>query len=134
MELFKNSKQKNKRRQRVARGGKRGTTAGRGTKGQKSRSGHRIRPAERDYLIRIPKRRGLRHPSLQEKPTAVNVGDLEKSPKDTFSKADLGNVKILGGGDLTRKITVENLPVSKSARLKIEKAGGRITQSLKPKA
>ena len=50
----------NKQGKRVARGGKRGTTAGRGTKGQKSRSGHRIRPAQRDLLIRIPKLRGYR--------------------------------------------------------------------------
>ncbi|MEK9186632.1 MAG: uL15 family ribosomal protein, partial [Patescibacteria group bacterium] len=46
---------------RVGRGGKRGTTSGRGQKGQKSRSGHRIRPAERDYIQRLPKLRGLKN-------------------------------------------------------------------------
>lgn len=44
---------------RVGRGGKRGTTSGKGQKGQKSRSGRRIRPAERDLIIRIPKLRGF---------------------------------------------------------------------------
>ncbi len=43
---------------RVGRGGKRGTTSGKGQKGQKSRSGHRIRPAERDMIQRLPKLRG----------------------------------------------------------------------------
>src|SRR3989344_2059515 len=106
MELCKDSKNKNPKKKRVARGGKRGVTSGRGTKGQGSRAGNRKRPAERDYLIRIPKRRGLKHPSLHEKPTALNVGDLERSPKDVFTKADLGNVKILGGGELTKKVTI----------------------------
>ena len=67
MNLFKNSLQKDRKKKRVGRGGKRGTTSGRGTKGQKSRSGHRIRPAERDLLIRIPKLRGYRNKSIQKK-------------------------------------------------------------------
>jgi len=48
----------NKQSKRVGRGGKRGTTSGSGTKGQKSRSGHRIRPAIRDLMRRLPKLRG----------------------------------------------------------------------------
>ncbi len=127
MELFKNSKQKNAREQRVARGGKRGTTAGRGTKGQKSRSGHRIRPAERDLLIRLPKLRGYRNKSINEKVRGVNVGELEKKEGAEFSSANLGKVKILGGGELKKKVSVKGLAVSKSAKEKIEKAGGSIT-------
>ena len=42
----------------VGRGGKRGKTSGRGTKGQKARSGHKIRPAFRDIIKKIPKLRG----------------------------------------------------------------------------
>ncbi|MBI2013770.1 MAG: uL15 family ribosomal protein [Candidatus Colwellbacteria bacterium] len=49
----------NKKKKRIARGGKRGTTSGRGQKGQKSRSGRRIRPASRDYTQRLPKLRGF---------------------------------------------------------------------------
>jgi large subunit ribosomal protein L15 len=45
-------------KKRIGRGGKRGKTSGRGQKGQKSRSGHKIRPAERDFIQRLPKLRG----------------------------------------------------------------------------
>ncbi|MFA4999502.1 MAG: hypothetical protein WC519_02120 [Parcubacteria group bacterium] len=48
----------NKDKKRIARGGKRGKTAGRGQKGQKSRSGRHIRPAVRDFVQRTPKLRG----------------------------------------------------------------------------
>ena len=126
MELFKNSKQKNRREKRIGRGGKRGTTSGRGTKGQKSRSGHRIRPAERDLLIRLPKLRGYRNKSISEKIRGVNVGMLEKMEGAEFSKANIGSVKILGAGELKKKISIKGLPVSKSAKEKIEKAGGSV--------
>ncbi|MGE5541018.1 MAG: uL15 family ribosomal protein [Bacillota bacterium] len=43
---------------RIGRGGKRGKTSGRGTKGQKARSGHRMRPEMRDIIKKLPKRRG----------------------------------------------------------------------------
>jgi len=46
-------------KKRIGRGGKRGTTSGRGTKGQHSRAGRRIRPAERDFIQRLPKLRGI---------------------------------------------------------------------------
>lgn len=127
MELFKNSKQKNAREIRVGRGGKRGTSSGRGTKGQKSRSGHRIRPAERDLLIRLPKLRGYRNKSISSKIRGVNVGQLEKMEGTEFSATNLGNVKILGAGELTKKVSVKGLTVSKSAKEKIEKAGGSVT-------
>ncbi len=48
----------NKEAKRIARGGKRGRTSGRGQKGQKSRSGRKIRPAIRDFVQRLPKLRG----------------------------------------------------------------------------
>ena len=53
---------------RVGRGGKRGTTSGKGTKGQKARAGHRIRPAERDLIIRIPKLRGFAQRKIVRRP------------------------------------------------------------------
>ncbi len=126
MEFFTHSRQKNKREQRVGRGGKRGTTSGRGTKGQGSRSGHRIRPAERDLLIRLPKLRGYRNKSIRPKARAVNVGDLELKEGTEFSKTNLGNAKILGGGELKKAVTVQGLAVSASAKAKIEKAGGKV--------
>ena len=127
MELFRNSKQKNAREIRVGRGGKRGTTSGRGTKGQKSRSGHVIRPAERDLLIRLPKLRGYRNKSISDKIRGLNIGVLEKMDGSEFSSANLGLVKILASGELKKKISIKGLTVSKSAKEKIEKAGGSVT-------
>lgn len=124
MELFKGLK--HKKAKRIARGGKRGTTAGRGTKGQKSRAGHRIRPAKRDLLIRLPKLRGYKNKPISKKLRAVNVGDLGKMAGTEFNKNNLGLVKILGKGELAKAVTVQGLAVSKKARLKIEKAGGII--------
>src|SRR3989344_5256957 len=65
-----------KAKKRIARGGKRGTYSGRGIKGQKSRAGHRIRPAERDLIIRLPKLRGFKNKSLVPKPDVLTVGEL----------------------------------------------------------
>lgn len=126
MELFKNSKQKDRAKKRIGRGGKRGTTSGRGTKGQKSRSGHRIRLAKRDLLIRFPKLRGYKNKSIHKKLDIINISDLEKSKETIFSEKNLGKVKILGNGELKKSVTVQGIPVSKSAREKIEKAGGKI--------
>jgi large subunit ribosomal protein L15 len=51
---------KTRDKKRIGRGGKRGGYSGRGQKGQKSRAGRRIRPAERDIILRLPKLRGNR--------------------------------------------------------------------------
>lgn len=113
---------------RVGRGGKRGTTSGHGQKGQKSRSGRRIRPAERELLQRLPKLRGYKNRFRGEKMEVLNVGDLEKySQNGVVNEKILGKrVKILGDGEIKNSVTVERLPVSKSAKEKIEKAGGKI--------
>jgi len=126
MELFKNSKQKNVRTQRVGRGGKRGITCGRGTKGQGSRAGHKKRPAKRDLLIRFPKLRGYRNKPIYEKLPVINVGDLMLKKDLEFSKENLGRVKILGSGSVTKAIILKGLAVTKSAKEKIEKAGGKV--------
>jgi len=52
---------KNQKKKRIGRGGKRGTYSGRGVKGQKSRAGRHIRPAERDLIQRLPKLRGQKN-------------------------------------------------------------------------
>ena len=135
-----------KRVQRIGRGGKRGTTAGRGTKGQKSRAGHRIRPAERDLILRIPKKRGFRNKPKTDTTKIFSLEDIAAKLK-AFSKSgamlevDLvllktagmlgkkfkGVVKILGDGEITMPVTVKGLRVSASAKTKIEKAGGKIS-------
>lgn len=134
MEIFKNSRNKDIRVQRIGRGGKRGTSSGRGTKGQKSRSGHRIRPAERDLLIRLPKLRGYRNKSINVKHRVVGLDQLESMKATEFSLANLGKAKILGNGEIKKAITVTGLPVSKSAKEKIEKAGGKVIERVVAKA
>jgi large subunit ribosomal protein L15 len=135
---------KTKSKKRVGRGGKRGTTSGRGQKGQKSRAGHRIRPAQRDLILKLPKHRGFRNKPKNPKPIVFNLGDLsfilktraDNLPvtlnKDFLKQAELlpvdynGDVKILSDGDIKIPIRVEGLKVSKNAKLKIEKAGGSV--------
>lgn len=116
---------------RVGRSGKRGTTSGKGTKGQKSRAGRRIRPAERDLIQRTPKLRGVKNKPLNPPMQVINVGELEKYAKEGLvSEKVLGRkVKILGNGDLRTALTIENLPVSASAKQKIEAAGGKISEN-----
>lgn len=131
---------KNKNKKRIARGGKRGTTSGRGTKGQKSRAGRRIRPAERDYIKKIPKLRGYRFKSKFHY-SVVNTGDLDKkfdkgskiTPAVLFERGlvskvggRLPEVKILGDGNIMKNLIIEGCAVSASAKVKIEKAGGSV--------
>lgn len=125
---------------RVGRGGKRGTTAGRGTKGQRSRAGRRIRPAERDFIQRLPKLRGYKNPArVSGARVALNLNDVQGAARDAVldltalreagyahrgKKGD--RIKILGRGRITRPIIVRGIPVSQEARKKIEAAGGRV--------
>lgn len=132
-----------KPKRRVGRGGKRGTYSGRGIKGQKARAGRRIRPALRDLLKKIPKQRGYRFRPLKEKPRVLNMDSLEKNfaAGETVSPQTLAEkriaptsrgrraaLKILGDGAITKALTVERIPVSQSARAKIEAAGGKIAE------
>lgn len=134
----------NKKGRYVGRGGRRGKTAGRGTKGQKARAGAKFRPEIRDTIKRLPKLRGrgvspLK--SISSKPEVVNVRALEMtfsagetvSPQNLLAKklvrrmgGQLPRVKILGSGDLSKKLIVEGCVVSAEAKAKIEKAGGQV--------
>lgn len=124
----------------VGRGGKRGKTSGRGHKGQKQHGGT-PRPMIRDIIKKIPKLRGYKFSSIQKKPVAVNVAALEEAfaagetvnPATLLEKGILkgkksvfANVKILGNGELTKKLTVGQCSVSKAAHDKIVKAGGTV--------
>lgn len=133
-----------KAEKRVGRGGKRGKTSGRGTKGQNARAGHKKRPEVREQLKKIPKLRGRGIAGLhtiQSKPTVVNVSALEAvftAGENVTPAALLARkvvrarkgvtpiVKILGTGELTRKLIVSGCVVSASAKAKIEKAGGSV--------
>ena len=104
---------------RVGRGGKRGTTSGRGTKGQGAHAGRRIHPAVRDLIQRLPKLRGYKNKPISEKAPVYNVGDL------SAMKEIPRGIKVLGTGDIEKAVTVYGT-ASKVAREKIEKAGGKI--------
>ena len=118
----------------VGRGGKRGKTSGRGTKGQRARSGHRIRPEARDLIKKLPKLRGRGKNSLvslNAYTRTFSLSDLESKFKagDTVSPKTLGvkgKVKILADGNLTKKLNIEGCKVSESAKVKIEKVGGKV--------
>lgn len=128
----------------VGRGGKRGKTSGRGTKGQDSRSGHKKRPELRDFIKKVPKMRGRGKNSFKsfaEIVIAVPLSALDKVFKDgdrvepaTLVKKGLierteGNfprVKILLSGGITKKVTVSGVEISASAKAAIEKAGGTV--------
>lgn len=137
-------KTKNATRKRVGRGGKRGKTAGRGTKGQKARAGHKIRPEIRDEIKRLPKMRGRGvnlNTSIQTDAFAFNITklDLIFNDGDTINPIILAEkklikrvggqpipVKILATGETKKKFTIEGCTFSVSAKEKIEKAGGKI--------
>ncbi|MEK7614583.1 MAG: uL15m family ribosomal protein [Patescibacteria group bacterium] len=135
----------NLKKRTVGRGGKRGKTSGRGTKGQKARAGHKIRPAIRDIIKKLPKRRGRGiHPNkpVTRRPIAViNVSSLEKvngspiTPELLVAQGlirkiggRLPKVKILGGGEISKALMIENCSFSESAKKKIESEGGKIKQ------
>ncbi len=126
---------------RVGRGGKRGKTAGRGTKGQKARAGHRIRPEIRDIIKKYPKLRGYKFSSIEEKAQPVNISAIEIHFEngDTVSPATLVEkkivrkqagrvpaIKILAKGSLSKKVTVSGCVLSATAKEAIEKAGGKV--------
>ena len=130
---------------RVGRGGKRGTTSGRGQKGQKSRSGHKIRPAQRDLIIRIPKARGFANKPTSAEVLTLSLSRIEAAFKKfaagkhnvvinkqalreagVLAKNYRGEVKILSSGKVTTPLSMKGLRVSASAKEKIEKAGGKV--------
>lgn len=131
---------------RVGRGGKRGKTSGKGHKGQNARAGNSSRPEMREIIKKLPKLRGHgvnRARTVNSErvlPVVINVSALEVleagftvTPKSLVTAGVLASVKrkapkvkILGNGNLTKKLTIENCQVSQSAKEKIEAAGGSV--------
>jgi len=129
---------KNQSVKRVGRGisGGQGKTAGRGTKGQKSRTGHHKLPAgfmggQRAIMQAIPKLKGFK--SLHDKAQVIYTDNLNelKGKVDNFVLADANlianpyaKVKVITRGELSAKIELETQFASKSAIEAIKKAGG----------
>lgn len=134
----------NKKAKIVGRGGTRGKTSGRGTKGQKARAGHRIRPEIRDMIKKLPKLRGRgknMNKAFAIKPSPVNVGQLEAkfekgaviSPKTLFEaglvkrvKGHYPQVKILSGGEIKTSFVIRDCQITDKAKEKVEAAGGKV--------
>lgn len=132
---------------RVGRGGSSGmgNTAGRGHKGQKARTGGQVRPGfeggQLPLVKRIPYRRGVRGAGSvmvggppRPRMGVVNVGRLSVFPAGTEVTPDVlrearlvreDRVKILGTGELAHALVVKAHAFSKTARTRIEAAGGQ---------
>jgi len=136
----------NKTSKRIGRGGKRGKTSGRGMKGQNARAGNSKRPAIRDIIKKLPKLRGQgvhgnKNKEIINKYFPVNLAILEANFSDgdkvnqetlvekgilTSVRGRIPRAKILGNGEISKKLVIENLLISASAKEKIEKAGGEV--------
>lgn len=136
----------NVKAKRVGRGSSsgQGTTAGKGNKGQQSRSGGKTYIGFEGGQMPLYRRiahRGFSNYPFKKEYKIVNVAFLEEkySAGETVNKETLlakglisnakVSVKILGDGDLTKKLTVEVEKVSASAKAKIEKAGGSVKEA-----
>lgn len=134
-------KTKSRKGKYIGRGGKRGTYSGRGIKGQKARAGRKMRPEIRDLIKKLPKKRGYRFKSFQKDSAILSLDFLNKNfannsevtPKilaeNGFVKTlggKIPSVKILGDGEVDKKLAVSGCLISKSAKEKIEKAGGSV--------
>ena len=132
---------KGKERNRVGRGigSGNGKTAGKGHKGQKARTGGKIRRGfeggQTPLYRRIPKRGFNNIFSIDYAP--VNVSDLERFENGTVVNMELllnegivrkpfAGLKVLGNGTLTKKLTVEAKKFTASAKEKVEAVGGKI--------
>ncbi len=142
------------RRKRVGRGpgSEKGKTAGRGMKGQKSRSGVAINGFEGGQMPlyqRLPKR-GFTKPNRKRYAT-VNLGKLENfiardkiDPKTTITEEILvqsgivtrrhDGIRILAGGELSTKLSIEVTGASKAAIANVEKVGGSLTLAARGKS
>jgi large subunit ribosomal protein L15 len=135
---------KNKKKKRVGRGpgSGHGKTASRGSKGQWASAGAKKPTAlfeggQMQLFRRLPKR-GFSHATWDRHFVAVNIGDIDKTfiagdvvNHESLRAAGLANgpadgVRILGGGDLTKKLTIKAHHVTKSATEKITAKGGAI--------
>ena len=127
-------------KKRIGRGGKYNKTAGKGEKGQNARSGGGVRPGFEGGqlpLFRRLSKRGFNNARFRTVYATVNVSDLNRFNENTVVTPELlletgligkrlDGVKILGNGELTKKLTVKANKFTRSAKEKIENIGGKI--------
>ena len=138
------AKGSNRRKKRVGRGigGKGGNTAGRGSKGQNARGSvpARFEGGQMPLHMRLPKLKGFNNPFRVEY-HGINLDTIEASGLDDISPSTLQGggiahkgalIKVLGRGELTRKVAVKAHAFSKSAEAAITAAGGTVEVLPKP--
>ncbi len=135
------------RKKRLGRGNAsgHGTYSTRGLKGQRARSGGRgglVQKGVRSYLLRIPKTRGFKSRRIQ--PEAITLATLDNlftagsvvSLKTLRSHGAISSsvkmVKIIGGGNLKKALTIKVQAITAGAKTAVEKAGGQV-ELIKPK-
>ena len=129
---------KPKKKNRKGRGD---TYAGRGLKGQHTRSGRRMMPAIREIIKKYHKLRGYQFKPKTPKPEIVNLKEIDKhfkkgevvSPDSLLErglvsriKGEAPEVKVLASGNVSKELTFKDCEFSVSAKEKIKKAGGEI--------
>lgn len=140
-ELKPNMPKKTRKRRGQGNGSGNGTFAGRGCNGQNCRAGGGVRlgfeGGQTPLIQRMPKQPGFRNPNRVET-QPVNLSDLEAVfadgdtvhfetlvEKKLVSKTN-PKIKVLGGGEITKKLVLEGVLISKTAQKAIEKAGGSV--------
>lgn len=137
-------KKRVKKAKRLGRGygsGVGGHTVGRGTKGQKSRTGHKslvgFEGGNVPFYKRMPKLKGFKSRS-KVNTQVINVGTISENfksgdkiteeilKKRGFIRKGAQEIKVLGKGEINKKVSLEGLKISPSAKEKIEKAGGSV--------
>ena len=129
-----------KNRKRIGRGPGSGTgkTSGKGHKGQNARSGGGVRPGFEGGQLPLYRRlskRGFNNYNFRTVYATVNVSDLERFDEGTvvdiellksvrLINKELDGLKVLGNGELTKKLTVKANKFSETAKQKIENIGG----------
>lgn len=128
-----------KKRKRVGRGGKYSKTAGKGEKGQNARSGGGVRTGFEGGQLPLFRRlgkRGFNNTRFRTVYATVNVSELNRFEENTvitpellietgLVKKELDGIKVLGMGELSKKLIVKANMFSRTAKEKIEAAGGK---------
>ena len=128
-----------KKRKRVGRGGKYSKTAGKGEKGQNARSGGGVRTGFEGGQLPLFRRlgkRGFNNTRFRTVYATENVSELNRFEENTvitpellidagLVKKELDGIKVLGMGELSKKLIVKANMFSRTAKEKIEAAGGK---------
>jgi len=134
---------KSRTRPRVGRGGKRGTYSGKGSKGQKAHGGRKMSMEKKARILRIPKMRGAGNKNIKKDVVSITLLTLDKKfinnsiiDFNALKKANIipkgkNDFKIIGNlENFNKKFTLKNCKISAGCKALIEKAGGKIENTI----